>query len=417
MRTFTAVLSCGLFFTLFAASCERVKKNETAPGPSAQDLFLGKTGAPSTEGPGLIKAQGVFVPTQRVLIKSEFAGRIQELSVKEGQLIAKGDPLLKFDEEELPQVLENQRAQLRAAEDELESNTLWAREVASEESAPEMEETENAQAGMSTQAPQEYEPAPSRVPPSGYWVPVPGLPEDAGGVWPRTGRNYAAMSLPQDPRDAGGIWPAYGRREMSPREESYPAARMGNLAQVNRSRVRPPAVTPISPPVEEEITETEEFPASQAQNAWETESLLSLDRARVDRIRAEVAITERQLARRSLFSPIGGRVEKVDVKEDGQVDPEAPLVEIIRVDPLDLILKIPKKQVVKLEKGQEVSVRLANQPQELFDGEISFIGAQLDADRERVEVRVRVANPDFQIKPGMEGIAEIPLEKPAASRG
>lgn len=415
MRNFAAPFLYFLLLGLFAASCERIGKKEEVSGPSERTFTV-----QTRKGSDLIKAKGVFASTQRIQIKSEFSGRIQEVSVNEGQIISRGDPLIKFeDEEELPLVLERQRAQLKEAEDLQELNTRLANAEASEELPEEVEELEESQTDMSSQARPEFEQIPIWVPPSGYWTPVPGLPEDAGGSWPRAQRNYAAMSVARDPEDAGGIWPPYWRREIVTVEE-YPNVggpgvvmdRLDNLYRVDRNLSRLPPVPRTLTPVENvQVTEenypTEEGPLALGRNTRETESLLSLDQAKVDRMKAELALTERQLAERSISSPIGGLVEKVTVKEDSTVEPDEPLIEIVQVDPIELILKIPKEQIDKIERGLEVTVSLADQPEKLFYGEISFIGTQLDADKKMVEVRTRIANSDFQIKPGMEGTAEI----------
>ncbi len=411
MRNFAAPLLFCLFFALFIASCKRMGKKEEAPA-SDKVFTVGSARIQTSEILDLIKIKGVFAPTQRVQIKSEFTGRIQELSVIDGQSIAKGGALLKFEEEELPSVLESQRAALKVAEDQQALETRWAEVGAPEELGEEVEELEEAQAVVASRLLTPIERSPPWIPPSGYWVPVPGLPKDAGGVWPKMEvvRDDAAIS--QDPEDAGGIWPDYGPRKrvigdeyFSVVERGYPGDRMSSLAGVNRSIARPLTVTQALAPAEQ--IQVMESRLSLEPSAKVTENLLSLGQAKVDRIKAEMAITEGQLAERSLSSPIDGFVEKVAVKEDGLVTAGDLLVEIIRVDPIDLILKAPKNRVDKLEVGLEVTVSLSGEAGPSLNGEISFIGAELDADKKSIEVRVRMANPDFKIKVGMEGLAEI----------
>jgi len=409
MRTFTAPLLCCLLIALLAnASCQRTKKSEEAPGPLDRLFRSDSFQETSSKTSQIIKAKGVFAPSQRIQIKSEFVGRIQEVSVNVGQLVAKGEPLLRFEDDALPLVLERQRAQLKEAEDQQIMNARSGGAAEPELMAEEAEELEDTQTETASQFFREFEPRSSWTPPSGYWVPVPGRPEDAGGVWPeiQVQRNFAAMS--QDPQDAGGIWPDYGPRRRVMGDESFSVVEPEYLPRRRGTPIRRPAVTREFVPVES-VEELEENSAVPDQNDNESESLFSLDQAKIDRIKTEIAITEKQLAQKTLVAPIGGMVEKVDAKEDSVVEMDAPLVEIVRMDPLELILKIPKEQVDHLEQGMEVTGRLAGQPEKSFTGEISFIGARLDPDNRTVEIRARIPNPDEEIKAGMEGTAEISL--------
>ncbi|HCU25142.1 MAG TPA: hypothetical protein DF383_08995, partial [Deltaproteobacteria bacterium] len=65
--------------------------------------------------------------------------------------------------------------------------------------------------------------------------------------------------------------------------------------------------------------------------------------------------------------------------------------------------------------GMKIRGQLSDSPGLAFEGEISFIGAEIKPDNESVEVRARIDNPNDEFKVGMRGSAEIMREKKAAA--
>ena len=420
MRMIATSIAYLLLFTLFSASCEKGGKTGKAPEPSDKNFSQSKVETQRGKALDLIKIHGVFAPSHQVQIKSGFDGHLLNLSAREGQAIAKGAPLFTIDDGELPLVLAQQRAELKEAEEQQSSASLETpAETPEEESVGAGEESEAAPVTPAEPPPRpalELSQAPAWTPPSGYREPVPGLPEDAGGVWPqvRITENYAAMS--SDPQDAGGIWPDYGPRrrvmgdeEITVVEPEYAGNRMSYSGSAYRPLPRRPTVVVIPPP--EASPAVAEISPAQEQAANLKENQQSLDQARIDRIKADIAITESQLASRTYLSPIEGLVQTVTGHEGEVVKPDDPIVELIQVDPIELTLKVPVEKISMLERGTEADVNVADLPGQSFRGEVSFIGAKLEDDMKSVEVRVRVANPDLTIKPGMEGTAQITVAR------
>lgn len=362
---------------------------------------MGLTKVLSRSTPDLIKISGVFVPTRRVQIKSEFSGRLEDLSVVKGQTISTGNPLLRIADEELPLELDRLRAELLAAEAQLEQSRRLAREEPEERTVEEEVIEGQAEAPVEEI---ELEPTFSRLASE-----IPFVPLDAGGIWP--GIDPRIIARADDPQDAGGIWPSYdGEREMVNGERSLltleppvlaislptPSSPEPLLApRITLSQVPPRVETP-------RVMETLAAPESS-----EAENLLSLNQAKADVIRAEIAITENELARRTLSSPLDGKVHEVGASEGSQVEPGDFLIEIFQVDPIEFSFKVPKDQVEFLELDMKIKGRLSGSPGVSFEGEISFIGAELSDDKKTVEVRARVSNPDEVLNVGMEGTAEI----------
>jgi multidrug efflux pump subunit AcrA (membrane-fusion protein) len=385
-------------------ACE---KRSGLPGTGDRDLRGEIAEIRLREAPDSIEVEGVFIPSRQIKIKSAFSGRVENLSVLKGQTISAGSTLFQIADEDLPLELDHLRAELRAAETQLEQNRrLAVTEVPEEE--PVEEEIEEV---MIEEPVFEFLPAResafAQLASEIQFTPV-----DAGGVWP--GINPMVIERATDAQDAGGIWPRYGAREMVTGERPFGfpeppllAASLPNPIYAESALALSTIATPVRPPVE--IPTAREPPA--VMEYEETETRPSLDQARVDRIRAEVAITENELERRSLTSPMDGKINDVTASEGSPVKPGDFLMEIFQVDPIEFSVKVSKDQAEFLEVGMEIHGRLSDPPDLPFEGEISFIGAELNDDNKTVEVRARVNNPDDVFKVGMEGDGKIIVKK------
>ncbi len=106
-----------------------------------------------------VPLSGSLRPLHQVSIKSQVAARLSEVAVREGQPVAKGDVIARFDLDELTSKLEEKQSNLRAAEAQLDlaeknrarQKTLRGKGYASEVAADEAENSYQ-QAFQSVQA-------------------------------------------------------------------------------------------------------------------------------------------------------------------------------------------------------------------------------------------------------------------------
>ncbi|MCC6273172.1 MAG: efflux RND transporter periplasmic adaptor subunit [Deltaproteobacteria bacterium] len=330
-------------------ACGKGRKKDI-PGPNDKVFTVGVAEVVSRDIPDGIEIPGTFTASQRLVVKSDFTGRVQALSVIEGQQVAVNDALMKVDDEKLPYVLDRQRAELREAEAQLEFDSKATGGVAGEEE---------------------------------------GL-EDTG----------EGQQLEEALAAAGGEeGPADQNAEASPAAQPTPEPTENTPFPIRRPfGVRRNAKRGLGAP---------RLPIAAPQSPELSENRIALDQAKVDRIKAEIALSERQLAGSTLLATVEGFVAKVHVAEGSMVKLDEPLVDIVRVDPIELTLHIPKDDIAKIEKNMQVKVTVNDMKQESFDGEISFIGAELEPQKKTLEMRVRIPNPGMRIKAGMEGVAHL----------
>ncbi|HKY62436.1 MAG TPA: efflux RND transporter periplasmic adaptor subunit [bacterium] len=354
MRKISAASILALTLALTPA-CGKMAKKKDIPGPNDKVYSVGVAAVVSRDIPDAIDLKGSFSPSERLQVKSDFTGKVQALSVIEGQQVAAGETLLKIDDEKLPYVLERQRAELREAEAQLEldsnrgtsDGTVDAIETAIEDLAAAQQEAI----------------------------------EDAN---PPIEEDNAAQDVVTDEAS-----PAAEPTESTPFPRRFPFRRFPRRP-FGSQRATPTAPAPAVP-------------------AEASEDRVALDQARVDRIKAELAISERQLAGSTIQAAVDGFVAKIPIAEGSMVKPEEVLVEIVKIDPIELTLQLPKEDIARLDKNMEARVTVPDLGGETFGGEISFIGAELDPVKKTLELRIRVANQALRIKGGMEGIANLAI--------
>jgi membrane fusion protein (multidrug efflux system) len=363
---------------LFLPACSKIGKKKSIPGPNDKVYTVGVGPVTEREVPDVIKLGGRFIPLNQLEIKSDFTGKVEALSVAEGQNVLAGEVLLKIEDERLPFVLEQQRAALREAEAQLELDRSRGFAGGPEETREEPAEGLEEGGGIVT-------------PPEGTdeeQVPVDG--QQAQG---EQAQDQASDQVPEE-----------AEQEVEEGEEQTPQSRLARLRQ-RAQQARAAAQARLRPQQQQP-----QEPANQ-ENGEEAKNREALDQAKVDRLRAELALTEKQMEGATLTTTFEGMVIKLEVAEGSLVKPGDLLLEILSLDRLELSLKVPKEDIAQIDKRMAVKVTVPDLGNRSLAGEISFIGAALEQDQKNVEVRIRVENPEQKIKVGMEGIAEMAIER------
>jgi len=127
----------------------------------------------------------------------------------------------------------------------------------------------------------------------------------------------------------------------------------------------------------------------------------------VENARAEVNSIQQQMKYTVVRSPMSGVVGKVTVERGSFATPGMELGNIVDISRLKMVLKVSEEVVVKLKKGQPVSIRTEVYPEKTFNGQISLISVQADAGR-KYDVEIEVPNSNnFPLKAGMYGTARL----------
>lgn len=131
----------------------------------------------------------------------------------------------------------------------------------------------------------------------------------------------------------------------------------------------------------------------------------------VEAAEEELQLAKLQLSRSRIVAPFGGVVSKLYTELGEVVGATAPLVDLVQLDPVHVVMSVPDRDVVALEEGSDVEVRVAALPHG-FQGQIARISPTGDRDTRAFEAEVAVNNKDGNLKPGM--IATVRLDRTVA---
>jgi HlyD family secretion protein len=154
--------------------------------------------------------------------------------------------------------------------------------------------------------------------------------------------------------------------------------------------------------------------------AGPTAEQLAAAEAQVRQVEAAAGVLEAQVGKLTSAAPRSGVVTKRLVRAGETVAPGAPLLTLADLDTLTLTVYVSERDLGRVRTGQEVDLAVDAYPRETFRGAISSIGTRAEftprnvqTKQERVNlvfaIKVRVANPDGRLKPGMPVDARIRL--------
>ena len=140
--------------------------------------------------------------------------------------------------------------------------------------------------------------------------------------------------------------------------------------------------------------------------------------AQVRQAEAAVQIVDAQIAQLTLTAPMDGIVTSRSAQVGETATAGMPLLTLANLDVVTLVIYVPTTRVGDLRPGQEVEVQVDSYPGRVFLGEVSNIAREAEftprnvqTQEERVNlvyaVKVRIPNPDHELKPGLPADATI----------
>ncbi len=121
-------------------------------------------------------------------------------------------------------------------------------------------------------------------------------------------------------------------------------------------------------------------------------------RAAVRTAEAALSTARNQLERGELKAPFDGVVARVAAAAGEPVDPSKMVVEVARVEVLDLRAPVAQAQAALLRPGQSASVETEAQPGKLFPAQVTAVSPVVDPTTGAALARVRVPNPEGTLR-------------------
>ena len=143
------------------------------------------------------------------------------------------------------------------------------------------------------------------------------------------------------------------------------------------------------------------------QKTWEND--LALAEAQVRQAKAALDLSQAQLANLIILSPMNGGVTKRYVDPGTMVKDTTPILTLMDLGEMKMVVNVIEREFVSLRKGQEVKITVTAFPDRVFNGKIQVINPALELQSRTAEIQISIPNPDFLLKPGMFGRAQILL--------
>lgn len=122
-----------------------------------------------------------------------------------------------------------------------------------------------------------------------------------------------------------------------------------------------------------------------------------------------VTAIEQQLTYTQVRSPMTGFIKEIKVEQGSFAAPGATIATVVDITKLKLVVKVSETDIIKIRKGQKVSIHTEVYPDIIVEGTISLISIQADAAR-KYAVEIEVPNTGkYPLKAGMYGTAKIDL--------
>jgi len=111
----------------------------------------------------------------------------------------------------------------------------------------------------------------------------------------------------------------------------------------------------------------------------------------------------------TLRAPVAGTVIERDVVVGQLAEPSRTLYRIGDLSKLWLVAHVFERDAVRVHVGGTGTASFAALPGRTVDGEITWIGREVDASSRTIPVRLEVPNPDGVLRPGMSATVSLPL--------
>jgi RND family efflux transporter MFP subunit len=134
-------------------------------------------------------------------------------------------------------------------------------------------------------------------------------------------------------------------------------------------------------------------------------------RADIEAQSSSLRLAQRELRDAVIRAPFDGYVAERLVSPGQFVQPQAPVMRIVRLQPLKLTAEVPEKFAPWIQTGREMSVKVDAFPQQVFAGRVVRIAPGVNLRSRAFAIEGEVPNPDGKLKPGTFARVQITTDR------
>lgn len=137
------------------------------------------------------------------------------------------------------------------------------------------------------------------------------------------------------------------------------------------------------------------------------ETLYRLARSRAAGARAELGVAERALAEATVRAPFSGHLVRRKVSLGEYVQQGTPLVELVSLDPIEVVFNVSEVDSSRVHTGQRVRVTVAPYPGEEFEAIVDVVSPTIDPRTRTLRVKAKLQNAEGRLRPGLFARADL----------
>jgi len=141
-----------------------------------------------------------------------------------------------------------------------------------------------------------------------------------------------------------------------------------------------------------------------AERIRQLEAQVAVAKARVDAAQANLGKTR-------ILAPFSGRLGLRRIDAGAWIAPGTPIIELTRLDPIELVVAVPAIHLGRLQVGQDVTAVAPAFGDRTFTGQIRVIDPRVDPASASVTCVAEFANPEETLRPGLVVDASVVLER------
>lgn len=119
------------------------------------------------------------------------------------------------------------------------------------------------------------------------------------------------------------------------------------------------------------------------------------------------------VAKKTIRAPFTGRVGVSNVNPGQYLNVGDTVTNLQTLDPIWVDFYLPQQNLALLKLGEEVTVTTDTFPNQSYKGTITTIQPAVDSSTRNVQVEATIANPKFELAPGMFTRVEVKVGEPA----
>lgn len=131
----------------------------------------------------------------------------------------------------------------------------------------------------------------------------------------------------------------------------------------------------------------------------------------VERSKAQLDLQRKKLRDTTVRAPFAAYVKDRQVAVGQYVRPNAPLITLVKTDPIRLRLEVPERMAPWIKNGQIAEVLVEAFLGRKFTGKIWRIAPTVDQAKRTFVVEALIPNPKGELKPGSYARARVPTDK------